>query len=67
MKKTDKTFEEAMAELEEITDKLAEGNIALDEMMKLYAKGKELSAYCRKILDSYDKKLEKVEVKSDEG
>ncbi len=67
MKKNEMTFENAMAELENITDKLSEGNLALDEMMKLYEKGQELSAYCKKILDAYDKKLEKAEVKNDEG
>lgn len=68
MKKSEMTFENAMAELENITDKLSDGNLALDEMMKLYDEGLKLSAYCKKILDSYDKKLEKAEVKSnDEG
>lgn len=64
MKKTDMTFETAMAELEKITDRLSEGSLSLDEMMKLYEQGQELSAYCRKILDSYGKKLEKAEAKA---
>ncbi|MBQ9833405.1 MAG: exodeoxyribonuclease VII small subunit [Clostridia bacterium] len=66
MKKNEKTFEEAMNELESITDRLSEGNLPLDEMMKLYEQGQELSKYCSKLLDSYDKKLEKAEVKNDE-
>lgn len=58
-------FEDAMRELEEISDKLSAGNASLDEMMKLYTRGMELSKHCRKILSDYEAKLEIVDKKAE--
>ncbi len=67
MKKGEKSFEEALLELEQIADKLSKGNIPLEDMMKLYEEGQELGKYCKKLLSAYDKKLETAEVKLNEG
>lgn len=48
-----KSYEEAMAELEEIVLKLENGNIPIDEMIKLYEKGVLLGKQCATLLDAY--------------
>lgn len=54
MKEKEISFEQAMARLEEITEKLEAGDAPLEEAMKLYAEGTKLAADC-------DKKLKKAE------
>lgn len=66
MANKEKTFEEAMAELEAVVDALSRGNLPLDEMIKLYEKGEGLSKHCAKLLEKYDAKLDTLGVK-DEG
>ena len=46
------TYEKAVERLEEIVDKLENGNLPLGEMMKLYEKGTALAAACSKSLDA---------------
>ncbi len=50
-------YEKAVARLEEITDKLENGNLPLEEMMKLYEEGTTLAAKCSKILDEAQLKI----------
>lgn len=59
-------FENAIQELEEIANKLSAGNASLDEMMKLYSRGMELSKHCKTMLESYEAKLEIVDKKAEE-
>lgn len=59
-------FEAAMEELEGIVEKLSAGTASLDEMMKLYTRGMELSKHCQTILDGYEAKLEIVDKKAEE-
>ena len=40
------TFEQAMDRLEEISDILSTGDIAIDESLKLYAEGTKLIKMC---------------------
>ena len=56
-KKKELTFEQAKAELEAIVEKLGGGSLPLDEMVKLYEQGAELSAYCKNLLDAYEERL----------
>ena len=58
--KKDMSFEEAFFQLEEIVKKLENGKIELDESMKLYAKGMELSKYCDEKLSSATEKVNKI-------
>lgn len=44
------TYESAMKQLEEIVLKLEDGNLSLDESVKLFEKGAKLSAFCDKAL-----------------
>ncbi len=60
------SFEHAMSELEAITRKLETGNLELDEAIKLYEKGSELTKLCEKKLNSAKLKVEKI-VKSADG
>lgn len=51
------TYEKAVARLEEIVDKLENGNLALEEMMKLYEEGTALAAKCSQSLDAAQLKI----------
>lgn len=57
------TYEEAAAELKRITDALAKGDTSLDETVRLYEKGMELSKLCTELLDEYDGRIKKVSAK----
>ena len=54
----DKTFEETMKELEEIVKKLEDGNLSLDESVKEYTKGIELSKHAYSLLEKAKSVLE---------
>ncbi len=53
----DKNFEQSMKELEEIAEKLSNGDISLDESIKLFEDGMRLSKNCQKILENAEKKV----------
>ncbi len=55
------TFEQAFAELEESVRTLERGDLPLDESLALYERGQELSAYCAKLLDEAELKVQQVE------
>ena len=50
-------YEKSVARLEEITDKLENGNLPLEDMMKLYEEGTALAAECSKMLDAAQLKI----------
>ena len=53
----EKTFEEAIVELEKIVNELECGNLSLDESMKKFEEGMITSKYCTEILDKAEKKI----------
>jgi exodeoxyribonuclease VII small subunit len=55
------TFEQAFAELEESVRTLERGDLPLEESLVLYERGQELSAYCAKLLDEAELKVQQVE------
>lgn len=55
------TFEQAFAELEESVRTLERGELPLEESLTLYERGQELSAYCAKLLDEAELKIQQVE------
>ncbi len=61
-----KTFEESIAELEEIVSRLEGGDVTLDESLTLFEQGIKLSKSCQKMLDSAEKKVS-VLMMSDDG
>ena len=58
------TFEQAIEELETIINRLEEGDVPLDETIKLYEKGSELKDFCEKILKSAEVKIQKINQKT---
>ena len=51
-------FEDAMNKLEKIVSKLEEGDIALEESLKLFEEGIRLSRFCNQKLDEAEKRVE---------
>lgn len=59
------SFEDAMAELETIVDKLEKGNVALEQSIAFYERGEALKARCDSLLKNAEMRVEKVRLKSD--
>jgi exodeoxyribonuclease VII small subunit len=51
-------FEQSLARLEEIVRKLESANLSLDEAMKLFEEGVQLSRDCQKHLEEAEGKVE---------
>jgi exodeoxyribonuclease VII small subunit len=51
------TFEQAMAELEEIVKKLEKGELTLDESISCFRRGVELTKYCNRKLDEAERSI----------
>ena len=54
------TFEDAMKRLEEIVETLGEGNLSLEDSLKMFQEGMELCKICNKRLDEAEYKVEKL-------
>lgn len=63
--KKNKTFEESVARLEEIVKALDNGDIALDDALKLFEEGVRLAGDCSKQLTDAQGKLEHLTKKAD--
>lgn len=59
-KKERPSFEEALARLEEIVEKLESENISLEESVSLYEEGIKLSKKCSQTLEDAELRIEKV-------
>jgi exodeoxyribonuclease VII small subunit len=53
----DMTFEQAMAELEQVLNQLERGDVALEESIKLYERGAALKARCDAKLKEAEEKV----------
>jgi exodeoxyribonuclease VII small subunit len=53
-----KSFEEALAQLEEITRELEEGDLSLEESLKYFDEGVKLAEHCNSKLNDAQKKVE---------
>ena len=60
MSKKSKTFEESMSRLEQIVRGLEQGNVPLEESLKLFQEGTELVRSCGKLLDDAELQVKKV-------
>ncbi len=58
-------FEAALAELEEIVDRLEKGAVALDESIKLYERGEALKKHCDDLLKNAEMRIEKITLSAD--
>ena len=52
-----KSFEEMMKDLEQIAKDLESGSLSLDESVKKFEEGMEISKSCSKILEDAEKKI----------
>lgn len=59
-------FEEALNKLEKIVSKLEDGDISLEESLKLFEEGIRLSRFCNQKLEEAEKKIE-ILLKDKEG
>lgn len=59
------SFEEAMAELEQVLGQLERGDVALDDSIKLYERGAALKARCEKKLKEAEEKVAAITLDGD--
>ena len=60
MSEKESTFEENLAQLEELVKKLEAGNLDLDESLKIYEDAIVLRERCRKFLEESERKVQKL-------
>ncbi|MFZ6031671.1 MAG: exodeoxyribonuclease VII small subunit [Melioribacter sp.] len=65
-KKKEKKFEEMLARLEEISGKLEDGSLQLDESIRLYEEGMELAKACYHVLKTAELKITEIKKKFEE-
>ena len=53
-------FEQALAELEGIVKALEQGNVPLEESIKLYERGEALKQQCDRLLKAAEARVEKI-------
>lgn len=53
-----KSFEDALAKLEQITKELEEGDLSLEDSLKYFDEGVKLAEYCNSKLSDAQKKVE---------
>jgi exodeoxyribonuclease VII small subunit len=58
-------FEEALAELETIVNKLESGQVDLEASISIYERGEKLKARCEKLLREAEARIEKITLKPD--
>jgi exodeoxyribonuclease VII small subunit len=54
----DPDFEQALTELEALTERLERGDLPLDEALKLFERGVALTRHCQKALQAAQQKVE---------
>jgi exodeoxyribonuclease VII small subunit len=59
------SYEQAIAELEEINQRIEDGSIGLEESLVAYRRGVALVKRCNAILDSAEQELKKVKPDGD--
>ena len=64
---TKETFEEALAQLEEVVAKLEDESVGLEEALKLFERGVRLARRCRTQLEGVEKRVEQLLAETTEG
>jgi exodeoxyribonuclease VII small subunit len=59
------SFEKALAELEQIVDRLEKGSVALEESIALYERGEALKVHCEALLKTAEQRIEKITLGAD--
>jgi exodeoxyribonuclease VII small subunit len=57
-KKTTTSFEEALAELEQLVNRLERGDISLEESLDAFERGVNLTRFCQKALADAEQKVQ---------
>lgn len=65
MKNTSKSFEKNMQRLEQIVRAMEQGEVSLDESLKLFQEGTELVRSCSKMLDEAQLQVKKLTISGD--
>ncbi|MBL1242384.1 MAG: exodeoxyribonuclease VII small subunit [OCS116 cluster bacterium] len=60
------SFEQALAELEQIVKTLESGNIELDKSIAQYERGEKLKQYCSQKLQEAEQRVEKINLSNGE-
>lgn len=58
----DMKFDEALAKLSEINEKLSAEDVSLEDSVKLFKEGVELTKFCQKKLDEAKQEIEQIEI-----
>ena len=58
MSEKEKTFEENLKELEALVKRLEDGELELDESLKIYEQAIEIRERCRKFLEESERKVQ---------
>lgn len=61
------SYEESLKRLEEIVAKLEDGNLSLEDSLKLYEEGAVLSEKCRKMLSEAKLKIANINEVTENG
>ena len=59
------SFEEALAELESIVQRLEQGKVDLEESITIYERGEALKKHCEALLKKAEARIEKITVAPD--
>ena len=54
------SFEQAVAELENIVSRLERGDVALDQSIAIYERGEALKKHCETLLSAAESRIEKI-------
>lgn len=65
MSKKSPTFEEALQQLESITQEIEQGKIGLEDSISKYEEGMKLVQYCRSVLERAEQKIEQLQRAAD--
>lgn len=57
------TFEDALARLEQIVNRLEEGDLTLEDSVAMFEQGQELTAFCQNLLDSAELRVQQLDAK----
>ena len=60
---TEPTYEDSFSELQEVVNKLEQGDLGLEARTELYTRGVTLAAICRKRLEATEAKIKLVQRK----
>jgi exodeoxyribonuclease VII small subunit len=61
------TFEDALAQLEEVVAKLEDESVGLEEALKLFERGVKLARRCRTQLEGVERRVEQLLAEPAEG